>query len=485
MSTQKLRYAFVLVLLLITVLLASAVGSCAPVSSKPVVSIGSPPHGAQVNVGQEVLVQVSAADVNGVSRIELWVDGQLQSTAQSPAPQTAQAVVLHWTPTTAGSHLLVVQAVNARSISSEPAAVTVNAVGGGSPAPGPATPPIAATVAACTNGSVFVDHVTVPDGTNWMSGQAFNKIWRVRNTGTCTWGPEYELVFVGGEAMTTQSTFIVPVTASGSTADLLVALIAPAAPGTHSSQWRLRNSNSGLFGATMSVSINVLGSAQPQPPQPPPQPPAAGCPGAPVIASIDASPATITAGQSTTLSWGKVDNATSAVIDQGIGGVATPGNVSVKPDKTTTYTLTATGCGGTVTKQVTITVNPGNIGIIDTSKPLIPLKPDLAVTKIAPVSTTRPDKVYVDIKNTGILDIDANVHVVCVAVGLMRGNPSIVVPASSDETVHIQLSKGGTGFFYPSTIIDAVSYQYAQVTCNVALDGDPTPDDNKMTISIP
>src|SRR5574341_1170506 len=84
----------------------------APVSSKPVVSIGSPAHGAQVSVGQEVLVQATAADVNGVLRIELWVDGQLQSTAQSPSPQTAQAVVLHWTPTTAGSHLLVVQAVN-------------------------------------------------------------------------------------------------------------------------------------------------------------------------------------------------------------------------------------------------------------------------------------------------------------------------------------------------------------------------------------
>ncbi|MBM3129356.1 MAG: hypothetical protein FJ009_12120 [Chloroflexi bacterium] len=91
-------------------------------------------------------------------------------------------------------------------------------------------------------------------------------------------------------------------------------------------------------------------------PQPPPPP---ACPGPPVITSVfTANPATITAGQSTTLSWGKVDNATSVTIDPGIGGVATPDSRVVKPDKTTTYTLTATGCGGTITKQVTVTANP-------------------------------------------------------------------------------------------------------------------------------
>lgn len=82
------------------------------------------------------------------------------------------------------------------------------------------------------------------------------------------------------------------------------------------------------------------------------------CPGPPVIAFFTANPSTITAGQSSTLSWGTVTNATSATIDQGIGGVATPGSIVVKPNATTTYKLTATGCGGTVTRQVTLVVNP-------------------------------------------------------------------------------------------------------------------------------
>jgi len=45
-------------------------------------------------------------------------------------------------------------------------------------------------------------------------------------------------------------------------------------------------------------------------------------------------------------------------IDQSIGVVALSGSVSVSPSVTTTYTLIATGAGGTVTKQATVTVAP-------------------------------------------------------------------------------------------------------------------------------
>jgi hypothetical protein len=56
-----------------------------------------------------------------------------------------------------------------------------------------------------------------------------------------------------------------------------------------------------------------------------------------------------------------VTNATAVSIDQGIGGVATPGSVVVSPGSTTTYILTAVcgPSGGTATRSVTVTVNPG------------------------------------------------------------------------------------------------------------------------------
>src|SRR3989344_5687205 len=72
--------------------------------------------------------------------------------------------------------------------------------------------------------------------------------------------------------------------------------------------------------------------------------------------TMTVNPANITTGQSATLSWTSV-NATSAVINQGIGNVAVNGSRSVSQTQTTTYTGTFTGAGGVVTCQKTLTVN--------------------------------------------------------------------------------------------------------------------------------
>jgi len=73
------------------------------------------------------------------------------------------------------------------------------------------------------------------------------------------------------------------------------------------------------------------------------------------ITQFTANPASITAGQSSTLTW-VVQNATSVSIS-GIGSVnANSGSTAVSPTATTTYTLTATGATGTVTQTVTVTV---------------------------------------------------------------------------------------------------------------------------------
>lgn len=72
-------------------------------------------------------------------------------------------------------------------------------------------------------------------------------------------------------------------------------------------------------------------------------------------ATFSAAPTSITAGQSSTLTWTS-SNATTVSIDNGVGSQAVNGSVSVSPASTTTYTLTATGPGGTTTKTATVTV---------------------------------------------------------------------------------------------------------------------------------
>lgn len=80
------------------------------------------------------------------------------------------------------------------------------------------------------------------------------------------------------------------------------------------------------------------------------------CAGAPKIQFFQASQPNIAQGQNTVLQWGTVTNATSVAIDQGVGNVGTPGSVIVTPATTTTYTMTATGCGGIAKSTVTVTV---------------------------------------------------------------------------------------------------------------------------------
>jgi hypothetical protein len=78
-----------------------------------------------------------------------------------------------------------------------------------------------------------------------------------------------------------------------------------------------------------------------------------------VISSFTATPATITAGHDTTLSW-TVTGATSVSIDQGIGSATGNSQLVTPPSQTTTYTytytLTARNGSGSVTAQVGVNV---------------------------------------------------------------------------------------------------------------------------------
>lgn len=76
------------------------------------------------------------------------------------------------------------------------------------------------------------------------------------------------------------------------------------------------------------------------------------------VQHFTATPSTVEAGDSVTLSW-TVTDATSVSINQGIGTVATAGSVVVTPNTTTTYTLEAAGASSTATAIVTVTVGHG------------------------------------------------------------------------------------------------------------------------------
>jgi peptidoglycan-associated lipoprotein len=92
-------------------------------------------------------------------------------------------------------------------------------------------------------------------------------------------------------------------------------------------------------------------AAAPPPPPPPPPPPA------PTV-TISASPESVQAGQSSTLTW-QTQNASNVSID-GLGDVQPSGTRQVTPTQSTTYRLAAKGDGGSqeATTRVTVTQPP-------------------------------------------------------------------------------------------------------------------------------
>ena len=99
----------------------------------------------------------------------------------------------------------------------------------------------------------------------------------------------------------------------------------------------------------------VLGACKKKEVPPPPTPPPPPAPAAPT-ATLRAEPSVIEQGQSSTLSWNST-NATELRIDPDIGTVSPQGSTTVRPERSTTYTVLATGPGGRAEASARITVN--------------------------------------------------------------------------------------------------------------------------------
>ena len=91
--------------------------------------------------------------------------------------------------------------------------------------------------------------VTIPDDTTMLPNQQFTKVWRLQNTGKCTWTKSYAVIFFSGEQMSAAASIpLAGDVAPGQTVDLTVDMVAPASPGSYQGNWKLRNAGNVLFG---------------------------------------------------------------------------------------------------------------------------------------------------------------------------------------------------------------------------------------------
>ena len=246
----------------------------------PTVVIQSPASGAQIGVGNEIILQATASGAKDIDLLELRVDGSLVATASDPEGASSLTVTKAWLFTTPGEHVISADAHTASDKTSRPASVKVTVLRSGS---------------------------------------------------SLTSTPEAE-----------QPTDT----------------------------------------PTPTVTPSPTPEDTPTPTSVPP----------PQVEYFQASPASIYAGDCTTLQWGKVSNALEAKIEPDLGGVGTPGSEIVCPLETTTYMLTATGPGGTSQASTTVTVIGG--------------LPDLTIDSIlfipSPSLAQQDNEVQITIRNAGI-----------------------------------------------------------------------------------
>lgn len=114
----------------------------------------------------------------------------------------------------------------------------------------------------------FVTDVTVPDGTKYAPGTAFNKVWRLQNTGTCDWDTRFDIAYDSGDLMSAPKFGdLTAVIKPGQMVDFSVPMVAPSTAGKYLGKWMLVNESGVRFGAgdegknPFWVSIEVTGSA--------------------------------------------------------------------------------------------------------------------------------------------------------------------------------------------------------------------------------
>jgi Leucine-rich repeat (LRR) protein len=291
------------------------------------------------------------------------------------------------------------------------------------------TPPHGININTVTSGfSTEVSGLTTPTAVSTFTaspatitaGQSSNLIWTTTNTAS---------VSISGVAGTQPANGSVSVSPTTTTTYTLTAT----GPG-------------GTATATTTITVN---------PAPPP-----------IVGSFAASPSTITAGQSSTLSW-TTTNTTSVSISGVTGTQPANGSASVSPTTTTTYTLTATGAGGTATATTTITVNPAPpiVGSFAASPPTI------AAGQSSTLSWTTTNTASLSISGVGTQAVSGSVSVsptTTTTYTLTATGPGGTATASTTVTVTSAPPTVTSFTASPATITAGQSSTLSWTTTNTA-----------------
>jgi len=455
---------------IVVLVMVLVLAACAAQGQGPMTWLDRPLDGATLPL-EPITVQAHASDADGVASIEFFVDETSLTTASAGGGRLADATV-EWNPTEPGTYTVRARATDSQGNpgSDATSVVTVGQVLTPSPPPtvAPEEPPV--------EPPGEVQTTFTANRTNLSPGECATLMWSVQ----------------GGEALLLDGE---PVPFSGErevcpqeTTSYSLAVyvgVGPPSPATAERELVIVVSGPAITPSPTYAAPTPTAVPPPSTPRATIAPPATpvptsppGCAGRPVISSFTASPGTITAGQSSTLSWGAVTNGNSdmlvgsVVINPGLSEVGSPGWRVVSPGSTTTYTLVATGCGGTAQQQVTVTVNPAVFSA------------DLAITDLYPETLYGP--IWVGITNRGGPDtVNHTVQLSCQWARTILDRPLDTGQMGPMPISISSLSPGQTQEFNTDIAVDLHQYGY-DMTCTIQVPfNDPNTGNNTYSESFP
>jgi hypothetical protein len=188
--------------------------------------------------------------------------GDYEITAEFTAPSTAGQYETRWQLLDPEGEPVGPVFTTRLTVQDTPTAVAPTEEPEETPTPAPTEAPTTETEEGCLD-SYPVSDVTVPDGAEIEPGETFTKIWRIRNTGTCTWDEAdgtYTWTFTGGDQMGGPDQVPISGTVeSNEEYDVEIELTAPTTPGEYQGFWQLYDPDGEPFGVPFWVLIEVPG----------------------------------------------------------------------------------------------------------------------------------------------------------------------------------------------------------------------------------
>ena len=110
----------------------------------------------------------------------------------------------------------------------------------------------------CADGLLFLEDVTIPDGTLVSPGDRLDKRWKVRNVGSCNWNAGYQMGLIAGPAMGAPSQQTLYPALSGTEVTIRMVFTAPEEIGIYRSAWQAYDVNQQPFGDPIYIEIKVI-----------------------------------------------------------------------------------------------------------------------------------------------------------------------------------------------------------------------------------